>query len=186
MSHQGCRTQSVLLFTHSWRENNWIHTFPKGISAMQLVSYRIWTRVSVSISYDNNHYTTGTSKYDHFDVAQGRMNGAPNETRTYFSSHLLHSFIESSSTCRTACTDFLDSLSLSLAIRPYHPSLPAGLLDYITCPNRAVVDKFWLLVQHLPVLVKGSIGEGHLWVRPYLSRSVHMSSSYLGGFRVGR
>ena len=21
-------------FTHSWRENNWIHTFPKGISAM--------------------------------------------------------------------------------------------------------------------------------------------------------
>ena len=26
--------QSVLLFTHSWRENNWIHTFPKGISAM--------------------------------------------------------------------------------------------------------------------------------------------------------
>ena len=22
------------LFTHSWRENNWIHIFPKGISAM--------------------------------------------------------------------------------------------------------------------------------------------------------
>ena len=21
-------------FTYSWRENNWIHTFPKGISAM--------------------------------------------------------------------------------------------------------------------------------------------------------
>ena len=21
-------------FTHSWRENNWIHTFPKGISSM--------------------------------------------------------------------------------------------------------------------------------------------------------
>ena len=28
------KNQSVLLFTHSWRENNWIHTFPKGISAM--------------------------------------------------------------------------------------------------------------------------------------------------------
>ena len=28
------RTQSALLFTHSWRENNWIHTFPKDISAM--------------------------------------------------------------------------------------------------------------------------------------------------------
>ena len=26
--------QSALLFTHSWRENNWIHTFPKSISAM--------------------------------------------------------------------------------------------------------------------------------------------------------
>ncbi len=25
---------SKILFTHSWRENNWIHTFPKGISAM--------------------------------------------------------------------------------------------------------------------------------------------------------
>ena len=28
---------------------------------MQSVSFRIWTRVAVSISYDNNHYTTGTS-----------------------------------------------------------------------------------------------------------------------------
>ena len=27
---------------------------------MQLVSSRIWTRVAVSISYDDNHYTTGT------------------------------------------------------------------------------------------------------------------------------
>ena len=29
---------------------------------MHSVSSRIWTRVEVSISYDNNHYTTGTSK----------------------------------------------------------------------------------------------------------------------------
>ena len=28
---------------------------------MQLVSSRIWTRVAMSISYDDNHYTTGTS-----------------------------------------------------------------------------------------------------------------------------
>ena len=27
---------------------------------MQSVSYRIWTRVAVSISYDDNDYTTGT------------------------------------------------------------------------------------------------------------------------------
>ena len=29
---------------------------------MQSVSSRIWTRVAVSISYDDNHYTTGTWK----------------------------------------------------------------------------------------------------------------------------
>ena len=28
---------------------------------MQSASTRIWTRVAVSISYDDNHYTTGTS-----------------------------------------------------------------------------------------------------------------------------
>ena len=27
---------------------------------MQSFSSRIWTRVAVSISYDDNHYTTGT------------------------------------------------------------------------------------------------------------------------------
>ena len=32
---------------------------------MQLVRFRIWTRVAVSIYYDNNHYTTGTSKESH-------------------------------------------------------------------------------------------------------------------------
>ena len=31
---------------------------------MQLVSSRIWTRVAVFISYDDNDYTTGTSTYD--------------------------------------------------------------------------------------------------------------------------
>ena len=30
------------------------------ICEMQSVSSRIWTRVAVSISYDDNHYTTGT------------------------------------------------------------------------------------------------------------------------------
>ena len=30
---------------------------------MQSVSSRIWTRVVVSISYDDNHYTTSTSFY---------------------------------------------------------------------------------------------------------------------------
>ena len=30
---------------------------------MQSVLSRIWTRVTVSISYDNNHYTMGTSAF---------------------------------------------------------------------------------------------------------------------------
>ena len=30
---------------------------------MQSVSSRIWTRVAVFISYDDNNYTTGTSLY---------------------------------------------------------------------------------------------------------------------------
>ena len=38
---------------------------------MQSVSSRIWTRVAVSISFDDNHYTTGTSfleiYIDHFE-----------------------------------------------------------------------------------------------------------------------
>ena len=34
LPYQGWRAQSVLLFTYIWREDNWIHTFPKSISAM--------------------------------------------------------------------------------------------------------------------------------------------------------
>ena len=34
---------------------------------MQSVSSRIWTRVAVSISYDDNDYTTGTSMMDNND-----------------------------------------------------------------------------------------------------------------------
>ena len=34
---------------------------------MQLAWSRIWTRVAVSISYDDNHYTTGTSKPNQAD-----------------------------------------------------------------------------------------------------------------------
>ena len=47
LPHQGWRTQSALLFTHSWRENIWIHTFPKGISFM-------WN--AISLVQDLNSY----------------------------------------------------------------------------------------------------------------------------------
>ena len=40
--------------------------FPKALLCeMQSASFRIWTRVTMSISYDDNHYTKGTSSW-HF------------------------------------------------------------------------------------------------------------------------
>ena len=33
---------------------------------MQPVLSRIWTRVAVFISYDDNHYTTGTKNYNQY------------------------------------------------------------------------------------------------------------------------
>ena len=38
---------------------------------MQSVSSSIWTRVAVSISYDDNHYTTGT--YTNVDNDNGAV-----------------------------------------------------------------------------------------------------------------
>ena len=38
----------ALLFTHSWRENNWIHTFPKDISAM-------WNAISLVQDLNSCH-----------------------------------------------------------------------------------------------------------------------------------
>ena len=40
---------------------------------MQSVSSRIWTRVAVSNSYDDNHYTTDTSKSDLYAVKYSRV-----------------------------------------------------------------------------------------------------------------
>ena len=42
---------------------------------MQSASNRIWTRVAVSISYDDNYYTTGTSScYDVSSVSKLQAN----------------------------------------------------------------------------------------------------------------
>ena len=51
--------QSDLLFTHSWKENTYMHIFPRLLilCKMQTALYRIWTRVAMTISYDDNHYT---------------------------------------------------------------------------------------------------------------------------------
>ena len=53
---------------------------------MQPASSSIWTRVAVSISYDDNHYTTGTSKVD--DTQQNVF-----KIISYFASHpILYEF----------------------------------------------------------------------------------------------
>ena len=51
------KKQSILLFTHGWRENSWMPIFLKHISTMQTDSAGMWTQVAASISYDDNHYT---------------------------------------------------------------------------------------------------------------------------------
>ena len=40
---------------------------------MQSVSFRVWTRVAVSIFYDDNHYTMGTSTYKEEDTLVGYL-----------------------------------------------------------------------------------------------------------------
>ena len=55
---------------------------------MQSVSSSIWTRVAVFISYDDNHYTTGTSFVQNcrqisFILSWGQVCSLHNEEVTY-------------------------------------------------------------------------------------------------------
>ena len=54
---------------------------------MQLVSSKIWTRVAVSISYKDNHYTTGTSK--------PAMHQAPERSKKLNSEYVCHNVVQS-------------------------------------------------------------------------------------------
>ena len=59
---------------------------------MQSVSSRIWTHIAVSIPYDDNHYTTGTSyviawlefELAHYDVASQYISHYAMETSLLF------------------------------------------------------------------------------------------------------
>ena len=48
---------------------------------MQSVTSRIWTPVTVSISYDDNYYTTGTSYEIKLIVSYSQKDEAPSENR---------------------------------------------------------------------------------------------------------
>ena len=46
-----CHTKAALLLTHTTRENNWIHTLPKGISAyVKCKQFRLWFKLESSSS----------------------------------------------------------------------------------------------------------------------------------------
>ena len=126
MPHQGWRTYSVLLFTHSWRENNWIHTFPKGISAM-------WNAISPGFEL----------------VLPCPIPATITITPLAPPSFLLWTIVawgewvfvlttQSSSSCADS-TKFLGSFT----IHPYCPSLLAGPLNCIETLHRADVCKFY-------------------------------------------
>ena len=66
----------------------------------------------------------------------------------------------------------LERNSLSVAIRLYHPLLPVDLPGHILCTYGAVADKFQLVVLHLCVPAKASMGKCHLRICPYFSSSV--------------
>ena len=72
----------------------------------------------------------------------------------------------------------------------HHSSLSsiasAGLLDYIVCPYRTVVDSFLLAIQNLHVYVKGFIGEHRLSDRLHFFNSVpHVLLVFFVWFRDG-
>ena len=58
-------------------------SFPRVLvqCEMQSVLSRIWTRIAVSISHDDNHYTTGTSTYNGISTIVGYL--MPNPLCTY-------------------------------------------------------------------------------------------------------
>ena len=106
LPHQGRRTQSALLFTHNWRENYWIHTFPKRITAMwnrfELVSpcpfptmITIRPRVSLIVIF---------SVYVWMSVLR------------FLYIYIYIYISSSSSSCRAASADILDPLSPFLPI----------------------------------------------------------------------
>ena len=81
---------------------------------------------------------------------------------------------------KSSCTSSTDFSNLSLSICPYHPSLPAGLLEEILSLYRAVRNKF-LVGQLLHVCVKGSIGKCHEFF--LASPALPCTTSCLDGFQ---
>ena len=72
LPYEGWRAKSNLLFTYSWRENNWIHTFPKCISAMWKASILVqdlnsgrWVHFQPVYTYVHAWFLSHTYIYTH-------------------------------------------------------------------------------------------------------------------------
>ena len=78
---------------------------------------------------------------------------------------------------KSYCQHRFPSVSISLSIRPYHPSLLAGPLNYIQCPYKPDLSLCWSANANEFI-------EHPLWVCPYFSCSVPLVSSVLLGWLV--
>ena len=119
---------------------------------MQLACYRIWTRVAVSISYDDNHYTTGTSS------TYGEAY-RPSGNRIVERNHLIIKAIAERG-----------GISPAEAVFWYNMSPKSGQLDK-TVPQRAVFNYHWRYSKVKPVTKQANLPESILvgeefWVKP--------------------
>ena len=55
---------------------------------LRSVSFKIWTRVAVSTSYDNDHYTTGTSNKGVRNLSQGCLSESERNSATGVQTHI--------------------------------------------------------------------------------------------------
>ena len=134
---------------------------------MQSVSSRIWTRVAVSISYDDNHYTTSTSKLEvkkfiHIQISKASITNLlrfdhgsflSKKIKNKKSKRIFRFNLESNSCLDDDDINLISRLIiiksrwehgvpwLFLATRHCHPLLRIGLLDLIQCPLRTDIWK---------------------------------------------
>ena len=140
---------------------------------MQSVSSRIWTRVAVSIYYDDNHYTTGNwylmlpfLNIQHYTVWIKGKRELSGHLQLRHPFYFYLSFIIIMSCHRHGYP------WPSLATSPYRSSPLASLWGYILYLHIAAVCMFELVVLLLPGHMWGSIGVHPLWVHPCSSSSV--------------
>ena len=97
---------------------------------MQLVSSRIWTRVAVSTSYDDNHHTTGTScgNKNYTSYIEQILKVTPHETTAI---RPLSSYLKTIKKTTKTCGTQLENKN----------KLRSNVLQWILSPGRASVGR---------------------------------------------